>query len=296
MRAERRGPEAALRNPCPQRLLLCPAGRGGARMKLQRTATGPGRRLVAMRRAAPRVHCITGYAAMHRVSEVLLAAGAEPVMAHAREEAGEIAATSGALAISTGTLSPGLLDAMLWASETARGAGRPWVLDPVLVGASEYRRHAIAALLARRPTVIRASVPVVLDLAGIGRRGRLAGPPDAAAAAHDLASHWGSVVAVTGPADLVTDGTRTLRISGGHPVMARTAALGSALSGVIGAFLAVPDDPLDAAAAALALFAAAGAGAGERAQGPGSFGPAFLDALAAIDGPDLDDAGAIHPA
>jgi hydroxyethylthiazole kinase len=54
----------------------------------------------------------------------------------------------------------------------------------------------------------------------------------------------------------------------------------------MGAFAAVTA-PMDAAIAALVLFAEAGERAERLAEGPGSFGWRFLDALAAITPADL---------
>ena len=66
--------------------------------------------------------------------------------------------------------------------------------------------------------------------------------------------------------------------------MPRVTALGCSLNGVIAAFLAgqPPDARLAATVAAMAYFDLAGEAAGAIAAGPGSFQPAFLDALAQL--------------
>ena len=66
-------------------------------------------------------------------------------------------------------------------------------------------------------------------------------------------------------------------------------ALGGALTGVAGAFLAARDDPFGASLAALAFYKLAGARAARGAQGPGSYRVAFLDALAALEPADEVD-------
>lgn len=248
-----------------------------------------------MRAAAPLIHTITSFVAMGMVANVMLAAGAAPAMVHAREDASEFAALASALTINTGTLEPDWLDAMLWSAESARAAARPWVLDPDAVGRTGYRRQAGAALMARRPSAIRANAGTVLALAAIGslmeRPGEEAGLQAAEDAARDLARRLGTVVALTGETDFVTDGERAALIGGGHAVMPRVAALGGGLSGVVAAFLVAADDPFDATCAALAYYATAGEAAGRASAGPGSFVPAFLDALTAL-APDVLDARA----
>ncbi|MEM7498798.1 MAG: hydroxyethylthiazole kinase [Pseudomonadota bacterium] len=261
--------------------------------------------LDTMRSAAPLVHNITNYVAMNLQANVLLAAGASPAMIHAREEAAEFAAIASALTINIGTLEPAWLDAMLWSAEAARDAGRPWVLDPVAVGATTYRRQAGGVLLARRPRAIRANASEVIALAGIGQPsadggGRGVDATDGVAAAEeaarDLARRSGAVVAVTGAEDYVTDGTRAVLVHGGDPMMPRVTAMGCSLSGLCGAFLAAVDDPFDAVTAACALFAVAGARAGCAAAGPGSFQMAFLDQLHMIAPEDLADEARVMPA
>lgn len=242
--------------------------------------TGP--HLERMRGTAPLVHCITNYVAMNIMANVLLAAGASPAMVHAREEVVEFAGLAQALSVNIGTLDPAWAEAMEMAAGAMRAAGRPWVLDPVGVGATHFRQETCARLMALGPTVIRGNASEILALAGIGAKGRGADSADpveaAEAAARDLARRTGAVVAVSGPVDFVTDGAESVRVGNGHPLMPRVTALGCSLNGVIGAFL-VDQPALPATVAALAYYGLAGARAAARAEGPGSFEAAFLDAL-----------------
>lgn len=87
-----------------------------------------------------------------------------------------------------------------------------------------------------------------------------------------------AAVAVSGAADLVTDGERVYRLLGGSAMMTKITGAGCALGGVLATYLAV-SDPLTASLAASALFDRAGELAQRQSQGPGSFQSAFLDAL-----------------
>lgn len=238
--------------------------------------------LERMRATAPLVHNITNFVAMNIMANVLLAAGASPAMVHAREEVAEFAALAQALTVNIGTPDPAWAEAMVMAADVMRGAGRPWVLDPVGVGATRFRQDICARLLDLSPTVIRGNASEILALAGLGGRGRGADAADsveaAEAAARDLAARTGSVVAVSGPVDYVTDGGAAFRVMNGHPLMPRVTALGCALNGVIAAFL-VGQPALPGTVAALAYYGLAGERAGAEAAGPGSFQTAFLDAL-----------------
>lgn len=244
-----------------------------------------------MRATAPLVHNITNFVAMNIMANVLLAAGASPAMVHARDEVAEFAHIAQALSVNIGTPDPDWAQAMAMAAGVMAETGKPWVLDPVGVGATRFRQEICARLLDLGPGVIRGNASEILALAGIGAKGRgadAADPVEAAeTAARDLARRTGGVVAVSGPVDYITDGTSAYRVANGHALMPRVTALGCSLNGVIAAFL-VGQPPLPATVAALAYYGLAGERAAQAAAGPGSFQVAFLDALHALTPADLD--------
>lgn len=253
----------------------------------------PGQFLALMRERNPLVQNITNLVAMNVAANVMLAAGASPAMVHSPAEAGEFAAVAAALTVNIGTISPDFLDGMSHAAKAAGIAGRPWVLDPVAHFATAYRRAAVLRLLALQPTIIRGNASEIIALAGERSAGHGVDAGDsvsaAEAAAVALATRQGCVVAVTGEKDFVTDGTRSVHILGGSPLMPKVTALGCSLTCLVGAFVAVsPDRPFAAAVAALALFAVAGEQAEAGAEGPGSFAVRFLDRLAAVTPADMD--------
>jgi hydroxyethylthiazole kinase len=249
-----------------------------------------GSHLQQMQATAPLVHNITNYVAMNIMANVLLAAGASPAMVHARDEVAEFAGLSQALTVNIGTLDAEWAESMAIAAQVMQAAGRPWVLDPVGVGATSFRKTIAARLLALRPTVVRGNASEILALADIGGGGRGvdAGDPVEAAeeAARTLAQRTGTVVAVSGPVDYVTDGTSAYRVHNGHPLMPRITALGCSLNGVIAAFL-VTQPALPATAAAMAYYGLAGERAAETASAPGAFQSAFLDALFTLTPADV---------
>lgn len=252
-----------------------------------------------MRATAPLVHNITNYVAMNIMANVLLSAGASPAMVHAREEVAEFAGLAQALTINIGTLDPAWAEAMEIAARTMGAAERPWVLDPVGVGATLFRQEVCARLLMLGPTVIRGNASEIIALAGFGGQGRGVDTADPVAAAEtaarDLARRTGAVVAVSGPIDFVTDGASAYRVSNGHALMPCVTALGCSLNGVIAAYL-VGQDRLGATVAALAYFGLAGERAAQGAAGPGSFQTAFLDALHVLTPDDLRHGARVVPA
>jgi hydroxyethylthiazole kinase len=209
-------------------------------------------------------------------------------MAHAAEEVGEMVALAGALVLNIGTLSGPWIAAMTAAGREARRLGVPVVVDPVGAGATRLRTDTALELVETvRPAVVRGNASEILALAraGGGTRGvdSTRGVDEARGAAVELASAWGSCVAVTGVEDFVTDGRRCLSVANGHALMGRVTGTGCVASAVTGAFLAVERDPTLAAATALAVYGVAGELAAEGAPHPGTYRTRLIDALDGID-------------
>ena len=248
--------------------------------------------LTAVRERAPLVHCMTNVVVAGFSANVLLAVGASPAMVENEEESAEFAGIADALLVNLGTLSAERSRAMGLAAAAAQAHGKPWVLDPVAVGAMTFRTGLAADLLAHRPAVVRGNASEVLSLAGAAGAGRgvdsTVGAEAAVGTARELAARTGGVVAVSGAVDQVTDGDRLLEVRTGHPLMTRVTGVGAALGALVAACCAVEDDPLLAAAAATAVLAVAAEEAAVVSRGPGSFAVALLDALDALDGPTLD--------
>ncbi|WP_281967232.1 hydroxyethylthiazole kinase [Roseovarius nanhaiticus] len=243
-----------------------------------------------MRARAPLVQNITNYVAMNVMANIMLAAGCSPAMAHDEGEAAEFAGLADALSVNIGTLDPAWLRSMEAAAGVMSAAGKPWVLDPVAVGATALRRDAGARLLALKPSIIRGNASEIIALAGAEAAGKGADSADAVSdaegAARALARQIGGVVAVTGAVDFVTDGDTAWRVHGGHALMPRITVMGCSLTGIVAAF-AVGQAALPATVAALAYYAVAGEIAGEKAAGPASFQVAFIDALHALTPEDV---------
>ncbi|GGX64027.1 hydroxyethylthiazole kinase [Tateyamaria omphalii] len=249
--------------------------------------------LTPLRSQNPLVHCITNYVAMNVAANVVLASGASPAMVHAKEEIADFTPIVGALTLNIGTLSTSWMPSMTLAAQLANDSKVPWVFDPVAHFISAFRKAAAQELLELRPTIIRGNASEIMALAGETGAGKGADSGDtveaAANAARSLAEQFGAVVAVTGPIDFVTDGSRVARVHGGSPIMPNVTALGCAQTALMGAYAAV-GPAYDAAIGALSHFKVAGLRAGSQARGPGSFQMHFLDALASTQPAELAEA------
>lgn len=235
------------------------------------------------RTRSPLVHCMTNDVVQAFTANVLLAVGASPAMVIDIDEAPQFAALADALLINVGTLTRARRDAMRAAVESANAAGKPWVLDPVAVGALTLRTEFCRVLLGLRPAAIRANASEIMALAGESGGGRGVDTTDSAAvalpAARRLAAERATLVAVTGDVDYITDGERTFSATGGSLLMTKVVGTGCALSAVVAAASALPGDRLLNVTAACGLMKRAGGIAASASGGPGGFVPAFLDAL-----------------
>lgn len=266
--------------------------------------------LSAVRQTAPLVHNITNFVVMNSTANALLALGASPIMAHAPEEMEDLVSIANALVLNIGTLRKPWIDSMLLGGRIARDKNIPVVLDPVGAGASTLRTQTATRILTEcSPSVIRANASEMLALAGscnactserlalaLGAAGGATKGVDSkhsGAGLEDVASEiaraWNCTISISGPVDIVTDGSRTCLIAGGSPMMPKVTGLGCTASALVGAFCAVADDYFEATVSAMAVMSAAGANAADKAAGPGTLQLHLYDALYSLSRDEIAD-------
>lgn len=280
------------------------AGTGSGSFLLEGGRPMLGSCLEAVRRRAPLIHCITNYVTANDVANLLLACGARPIMADDPEEAAEITQGCQGLVLNLGTLSRRTIPSMHAAGLRAAQLGHPVVLDPVGVGGSAMRRETARSLLQGvsfaavrgNASELKALLEQAPAFSGVD-----ACPADrveenslsqGVSFVKEAARRLGTVTAVTGAIDLVSDGTRCYVFRGGRPEMGKVTGTGCQLSALVCACLAAnPERPLEAVAAAVAAMDAAGELAWARIE-PGDGNAAYrgriLDAIYNLDGDTLD--------
>jgi hydroxyethylthiazole kinase len=243
--------------------------------------------LAALKTSPPFVYGLTNYIAANLSANILLAVGAGPAIGAAMDWPQRFGAGANALWINTAALMSSGPESLWTAAQAAQQAGKPWVLDPVAMGAGapEYD-EVIRRLLAFEPTVIRGNASELIALSGGSGGGKgvetTASSNDALDCIKDLALRTGAIVAVSGPVDYITDGTQVFAVKGGDIRLTQVTGAGCGLGALIAALLANTKDALLAATTAHALYAiAAERGAG--ALGTASFATAFVDQLSLLD-------------
>lgn len=242
----------------------------------------------AIRIQKPLIHNITNYVVMDFTASILLALGASPAMAHAMDEVIDMCAIAQALVINIGTLSEDWIESMHEALHCARGRGTPSVLDPVGAGATPYRTRMAMELIDRGyPQVIRGNASEISALGASTHSTK--GTQSTVDAenilkdAQTLSMQTSRTIVVSGPKDYIIKNKNMMLIQNGHSMMSKITGMGSAATAIIGAFLAVNKIPFQAASHAMAFIGIAGQLAAKKAQAPGSFRTAFIDAVYQMD-------------
>ncbi len=246
------------------------------------------RQISQVRSRSPLILNLTNTVVMNITANALLAVGASPVMAHAKEELENLVSIAHGLLINVGTLDAAFLESAKLAVRCAKRSGLPIVLDPAGAGASSFRTEAVRALLTGGGvSVLRGNaseISAIVD-SGVKTRGvdTSVSSLSALSAAQNLSLTYGVTVVISGEVDLVVNKEQVASIRGGHSIMSRVTGMGCTATSLVAAFSAVCDSTFDAAVCSMAIASKAGEIAKENSHGPGTFVPAFLDTLYSLD-------------
>ncbi|HJB94276.1 MAG TPA: hydroxyethylthiazole kinase [Candidatus Mediterraneibacter intestinigallinarum] len=257
-----------------------------------------------VRNTVPLVHNITNYVTVNDVANVLLACGGSPIMSDEAEDVEDITSVCGGLNINIGTLHKTSIEGMFRAGKKANELEHPVLLDPVGAGASALRTNTALGLMKElKLSVIRGNISEIKTLAlGSGTtKGVDADVADAVteesldeavAFVKKFAEETGTIIAVTGAIDLVSDGKICYVIRNGRPEMGKITGTGCQLSGMMTAYVtANSDHPLEAAAAAVCVMGLAGEIGWSRMQegdGNATYRNRIIDSIYNMTGEELE--------
>ncbi|MGI6092434.1 MAG: hydroxyethylthiazole kinase [Negativicutes bacterium] len=236
-----------------------------------------------VRKRRPLIVNITNNVVTNFTANVLLAAGASPIMSEGIDESEALARAADAVVLNIGTLHSRQVKYCLKIGAEANRFGKPVIFDPVGAGATPFRNATAAQILT--------DIDVSLLRGNYGEIGFLAGASDKVKGVDNcsvdadvvmlrrLAKDTGAVIAATGPTDYITDGGAVFTNETGHILLQYVTGAGCALTSLTGAFMAVADDNKLGVLAALAFYGAAAEKAAAKAKGPASFAVGFVDAL-----------------
>lgn len=239
----------------------------------------------SIREQRPLVLNITNFVTMDFIANGLLALGASPIMSLAREELAELITIANTVVINIGTITPEFFALAREAAKLANQHQKPWVLDPVGAGASQLRTQASRELAHDyQPHIICGNASEIMATAGrdITARGvdNASSVEHALDAAHSLTSRTKTTVVISGAEDVILDNARTSKYTGGSSIMPSITGTGCLLTAVCAAFTSVAEDAFTAGCVAVEFYNHCAEQAALRAQLPGSFKVALIDAMA----------------
>jgi hydroxyethylthiazole kinase len=187
------------------------------------------------------IHQIGNDVTLNDCASIILNWGALPVMAYSSEEVSEIVINASALVLNIGTLTEMRLSSMLAAGKKANQFGIPIILDPVGVGASEYRTRSAEKITEElNISIIKGNEGEISALAGedaeikgvesIGNYAQIR------TTVQKLAAELNTIVVVSSEIDVISNGKTTQKITGGSSLMKELVGTGCMLASTLGVF------------------------------------------------------------
>ncbi|WP_400241635.1 hydroxyethylthiazole kinase [Niallia sp. JL1B1071] len=249
--------------------------------------------ITKLRKRVPLIHNITNVVVTNFTANGLLALGASPVMAYAKEEVADMATIADALVLNIGTLTAENVESMIIAGKAANVANTPVILDPVGAGATSYRTESVHRIMKEvEITLLRGNAAEIANVAGIKAEVRGVDSVNVhnnRGIAIEASQLLQVPVVITGEQDVALANGKLTLIRNGHEMLTKVTGTGCLLSAILGAFIAVEDDILLASTAALVTYGIAAELAFEKTkeEGPGSFQIELLNRLAKINEADI---------
>jgi hydroxyethylthiazole kinase len=250
--------------------------------------------LKRVRQEKPIVHHITNWVTIYDCANVVKVFGASPVMAHAKEEAGDMSAIASALVLNIGTLTPELIYSMKIAGLSANKKGIPVILDVCGAGATKLRDDSCFKLLDEiKINVIKGNASEIAKIAGenVLTKGvdSTSVEKDLIQIAKRLALSRECTVVVTGKEDIVSDGKNTVIVKNGTDMMANIVGTGCMAASVIGTFCAIEKDLVKASVAGLVCYEISAELAVKKSSGPGTFKENLFDCIYNLNEKSIND-------
>ena len=267
-----------------------------------------GNLLENVRERAPLVHHITNYVTVNDCANITLSIGASPVMADDINEVEAMTSIASSLVINIGTLNSRTVECMIKAGKKANEVGIPVILDPVGAGATPYRTKVAKTIMDNiELAVIRGNLSEIKTLYGINtktkgvdslydtsikdelEKGKLL--------AKDFSKRVGSIIAITGAVDIVTDGKMIYTVENGHKIMSKITGTGCMCSSLIGSYLGTHEDNLLAALSGVVSMGISGELAYEslkEGEGTGTFKVKLMDNIYNLSKEVIEKRGKIN--
>ncbi len=246
-----------------------------------------GESLRCLRERRPLIHQISNYVTINDCANITLAIGASPVMAEDVSEVEEMVSSAAALVLNMGMPNSRKIEAMLAAGRQAMRQGIPIIFDPVGAGATKLRIDAADRILTElKITAIRGNLSEIKTLLGIGSGTRgvdcIEPQEDNQALAKKLSAKLDSVVAITGPTDVIAYNNEVCYVHNGTELLAGVTGTGCMTTALIACFCSVANNAFAGTITGVAAMGVAGELAQQelaKNEGLGTFHMRLFDAV-----------------
>lgn len=245
---------------------------------------------IKLKEECPLIHCITNPISINDCANIVLAAGAKPIMAEHPDEVAEITAVSNALAVNLGNITDARMKSMMISGMTAKARGINVVIDIVGTACSRMRLEYAKDYIEKvKPQIVKGNISELKALKCMANNacGIDVGAEDAAMDLEqiilflkELALEYNTIIMASGKVDYITDGKEVYAVYNGSPRMAQVTGTGCMLNVLTASFMAVCE-PLQAAVSAAVVLGVCGELA-DNSQGIGSYHIGLLDSVSEL--------------
>ena len=240
----------------------------------------------------PLIFHLTNNVVMNQSANITLSIGGSPIMASDLKEMEDIMKISDALLINIGTIREEMLESMLLAGQIANQYKKPIILDPVGVGASNFRYKVVSTLLDQlKISIIKGNSSEIQKLYKNNQSNQQKGVDGETSIENpeimvqEVAKSREAVVVMTGYHDYISDGKSVVILRNNCEYLQKITGSGCIAGSLIATFASIEKNYLVAASGGIAALTCSAEmiEKDKDVKGPMSFQTALFDQIHYLD-------------
>jgi hydroxyethylthiazole kinase len=246
-----------------------------------------------LREKNPLILHYTNEVTINDCANITLGIGASPIMSYSLEEVEEIVPLANAVVINIGTMASEKLNLFLKAGKIANKLNKPIILDPVGCFATKTRLEFTKNLLKEvQFSIIKGNLAEIKSIGGLISEGKGVDSNDENVDEKflmNLSKSLNSVLVATGKEDVITNGSKVIKIPNGDKMLKGVTGTGCMTASLIGSFLGSGESNLNSALYGTLAMGICGELAAKNSNGFGSFKINILDNISNLNDKILND-------
>lgn len=247
----------------------------------------------------PLVLHYTNEVTINDCANITLALGGSPLMSYCYEEVEEIISIARSVVINIGTMNSEKLELFILAGKVANKLGKPVILDPVGVFATKTRTEFVRRLLREvNFTAIKGNVAEIKFIGDFDINGKgvdsFDDGEDISEIVKKVANKFDTIVAATGKVDFISDGEKVNKIINGTDKLKKVTGTGCMTASLIGSYLGVAEDYLEAVTMGVLSMGISGEIANENNPAIGTFKENLMNSVYNLDVEKIKELGKVE--